>query len=165
MCIRDSLDNEWFALKEFAEVRCVHDVAGATVVNQLSICAQDDWKLLQREARKLRRLRHPYVAAVEGVVWDRDHHLVYMMSPFYAGGSLRRLIERGAPSAPAARLLSKQVGAPPHRACCARAGDALRRVRSCCWPSSTFTAATRCTATSSPTTCFSLTTKQAMKCG
>ena len=89
----------------------------STPVHQLSIFAQDDWKLLQREARKLRRLRHPYVAAVEGVVWDRDNHHVYMMSPFYAGGSLRQLIERGAVSAADARLFSKQVGTGASTVC------------------------------------------------
>ena len=92
-----------------------HCEGGPSTVIGARGCAQDDWKLLQREARKLTRLRHPYVAAVEGVVWDRDNHHVYMMSPFYAGGSLRQRIERGKLSAPTARLLSKQVGANASR--------------------------------------------------
>ena len=93
---------------------------GVGVRVRVGVCvrgAQGDWVQLQREARKLRRLRHPYVAAVEGVVWDRDHHLVYMMSPFYAGGSLRQLIERGAVSAADARLFSKQVGTGASNVC------------------------------------------------
>jgi serine/threonine protein kinase len=76
--------------------------------------AQSEHAALLKEARLLRRLRHPFVLEVEAVVWNPDFHKVYLVLPFCAGGSLRDAM-RGLRSedAPRCRALARQVPQPP----------------------------------------------------
>ena len=72
------------------------------VLKEFSTGAIDDVRLFGVEVRALRRLTHPNIVAMEGVLRDALH--VYIMFPLVEGGSLAQWLLRGAPRAPAERL-------------------------------------------------------------
>jgi serine/threonine-protein kinase len=75
------------------------------VLKEFSAGAIDDVRLFGNEVRALRRLAHPNIVAMEGVLRDALH--VYIMFPLVEGGSLAQWLLRGdagAPRAPAERL-------------------------------------------------------------
>jgi serine/threonine protein kinase len=92
------------------------------------------YNVLLKEARLLRKLRHPYIVEVrrnhptarhgssgggvqvESVVWNRDNHKVYLVLPLCDGGSLAEIMRALRPSDELrCRTLVRQVRAAAAR--------------------------------------------------